>query len=286
MKSKLNLNLIERLNNTFKDKKWTEIVHYNSFFERYCSFLEHLDENELELILELTNDYEWITDNKYLELLTKSLEKLTDFDYLNLDKVFILPLLSRTDREKNKDKSSRHVSYLCNNVQIKFNPLFKDTEFQLIDNLDHLPKESKISQDKFPVILVDDYIGTGETAVEAIEELFEQKKYEKKYIFVLSLVAQEVGLKVVNSIGLDVLYGILRKKGISDKFDSKDREERLEIMRKLESKLNIDKDFRLGYKSSEALITMIRTPNNTFPIYWHKAKLDSGDNWTAPFPRN
>lgn len=46
-----------------------------------------------------------------------------------------------------------------------------------------------------------------------------------------------------------------------------------------------EQDYSFGYKESEALVTMTRTPNNTFPLYWFEAKLDKNNKWQAPFPR-
>lgn len=33
-----------------------------------------------------------------------------------------------------------------------------------------------------------------------------------------------------------------------------------------------DHNLYLGYKESEALVTMIKTPNNTLPFYWYEGK--------------
>ena len=38
----------------------------------------------------------------------------------------------------------------------------------------------------------------------------------------------------------------------------------------------------LGYKASEGLVSMIRTPNNTFPFFWYKTK----DGEYGPFSRD
>ena len=40
----------------------------------------------------------------------------------------------------------------------------------------------------------------------------------------------------------------------------------------------------LGYKESEALVTMNKTPNNTLPFYWYEGKKD-GNIILAPFAR-
>jgi hypothetical protein len=52
-------------------------------------------------------------------------------------------------------------------------------------------------------------------------------------------------------------------------------------MEHIEKNLDIPDDYLFGYKKSEALVTMIRTPNNTFPVFWYNKKNE--DN--APFPR-
>lgn len=53
------------------------------------------------------------------------------------------------------------------------------------------------------------------------------------------------------------------------------------ISKKLKVK---NKSLYLGYKKSEGLVTMIKTPNNTFPFYWYEGKRD-GKFMMAPFPR-
>ena len=42
--------------------------------------------------------------------------------------------------------------------------------------------------------------------------------------------------------------------------------------------------YTLGYNQSEALITMVRTPDNTFPIFWKTYKKGS-QKFDAPFSR-
>lgn len=37
----------------------------------------------------------------------------------------------------------------------------------------------------------------------------------------------------------------------------------------------------MGYASTESLVAMIKTPNNTFPVYWCECK----ENSHAPFVR-
>jgi hypothetical protein len=55
-------------------------------------------------------------------------------------------------------------------------------------------------------------------------------------------------------------------------------------MSEIEEMLAISSKFKFGYKKSEALISLDRTPNNTFPLFWCKKKRD-GESWCAPFYR-
>ena len=55
----------------------------------------------------------------------------------------------------------------------------------------------------------------------------------------------------------------------------------IKLMTQIENKLKIDKNFSFGYNRSEALISLIKTPNNTFPVFWFTNKKHN----VAPFLR-
>lgn len=52
-------------------------------------------------------------------------------------------------------------------------------------------------------------------------------------------------------------------------------------MIKISTRLHAPKGMHLGYANTESLVAMIKTPNNTFPVYWYKHKKNS----YAPFVR-
>ena len=52
-------------------------------------------------------------------------------------------------------------------------------------------------------------------------------------------------------------------------------------MIKISKQLQAPKGMQLGYASTESLVAMIKTPNNTFPVYWCECK----ENSHAPFVR-
>jgi hypothetical protein len=82
-------------------------------------------------------------------------------------------------------------------------------------------------------------------------------------------VCQEEGNLKVKEAGYDVWTHYTRKKGLTDSGKFMEVKKSLEVMIGISARIVRDKDYYLGYHSSEALVTMpFRTPNNTFPIYW------------------
>ena len=237
------LNLID----VFKTKGWeipSDTSGMESRFNRFCERLSILDTKEQQLVIELTRRFTDISGNEYLQLIIKLLNRIRD-------------------------------------EVVKYNPLFVGKNLVYCD----IEKASWISNLKTDemVILVDDYVGSGETAVGAIKWLVDSFKTDPKQIVILSIAAQEFGVKHISQETGVVTYSYYQfTRGISDFYSGDQRDDYLETMNGIEDKLKVDSEDRLGYNKSEALISLIRTPNNTFPVFW-KAKNKSKP---APFPRD
>lgn len=290
IESKFDFKEVTELENLFKEKEWSKIEDYENFFENFCKFLEVLNEEQTNLIKELTSEFLWITDNQYYKRLRESLLQLSNYPELDLSKIFIVPLLTHNDRNKSKTKSSTRIAYCCQNHQFKNIEIFKGTTFKIIDNPDRLPRATKLETRKNPIILVDDFIGTGETAITAIEEIRQLQNYSNNILFIASLVCQEEGFTNIRDTGVNILCSVIRQKGLSNKYEGEELKEKVEIMNSIENVLSTDvkfdrNTFGFGYGKSEALVTLTRTPNNTFPVYWYEASLENGKKWCAPFPR-
>ncbi|QXP72119.1 hypothetical protein H0I29_08665 [Polaribacter sp. R2A056_3_33] len=277
------------LKKLFIEKGWSGMDEFNNFFENYCLFMERLDSHQHKLVRDLTADFLWLRSSDYYKHLKRTLLKLEDYSYLNLDTVYVVPLLAKSDRDANKTKSSGTVAYACQNPLLKYSDLFVNTNFRIIDDLERLPDVNKLKGRKNPILLIDDFIGSGDTALEALNEVLNIKGYDNETLFVASLVCQEMGLNVINDRGYKVLADIIRKRGISDKYKGEELDRNIKLMESIEKILELDHKFKakykFGYKSSEGLVTMTRTPNNTFPLYWFQAQLDKTNKWKAPFPR-
>ena len=64
---------------------------------------------------------------------------------------------------------------------------------------------------------------------------------------------------------------------IIDKLPEKEKD----LLKHIETSLGVEEDFKFGYGHSANLISLLRTPNNSLPIFW----LDKGRSHSAPFPR-
>jgi hypoxanthine phosphoribosyltransferase len=152
---------------------------------------------------------------------------------------------------------------------IKFDEL---TQFSEFENL-------KLKEYEY-IILVDDYIGSGETLFACIKKILSINPDLTKKIIIATIAIQH---DTVDKISYPIHYINSVKKGISDFYTSPEKEKHINTMKKLESRLISGRNFSLGYEQSEGLVTMMRTPDNTFPIFWHDYKKST--NLHPPFPR-
>jgi hypothetical protein len=129
------------------------------------------------------------------------------------------------------------------------------------------------------IVLIDDFIGTGKTAIRKTEWLinkFKEKNLQKVKIYIVSLACMEAAVKKIKGPKIEFYSPYILKKGISDYYKGNKLDERVKNMENLESMLNPKyknlklTDFNFGYGKSEALFAIqgINVPNNVFPIFW------------------
>lgn len=266
--------------NLFEHKKWD--IKYEegeiSEFQRFCDRLSILEnEEQRDLFIELSYDYLWVPMCEYEQLLGKTWNKFFEshkINYKNKERLVICPLLPEEDFGKNK--SSMLMLYLCQGVMLRRHYTFSDEQVRICEKpglLDSL--ECEISE----LVLIDDFIGSGETAIRCLEFIKKLKK-QINNITILALVTQTEGKECISRTGVDVISAIERGKGITDKYNQEVCDYKKQIMKDIEKFLNVSYEYKFGYGQSEALVSMIKTPNNTFPIYWYET-----ENKKAPFPR-
>ncbi|WP_294293037.1 hypothetical protein [uncultured Chryseobacterium sp.] len=279
MDRKVDLNLVMQLNEIFEEKDWNKQEEKKYVYESLCSISEHLDDNqdEKELFIDLIKRYQWMSYNDYSSIITQLLENILVKSKLNISKCYVFPILKPEDSRKNK--SGKSISYMmkCKKPFIRDAKDIKLEEISLFDELKNL----NLKENEY-LILADDYIGSGETLFACIKEINNINENLISKIIIATIALQNDTVEKLSSYKL--FYGLSVSKGISDYYHGSEIINRnINTMLQLEKKLISGKMFSLGYEGSEGLITMLRTPDNTFPIFWHKYKKNI--DLTPPFPR-
>lgn len=135
------------------------------------------------------------------------------------------------------------------------------------------------------MLLIDDFIGTGETADGAWTDFNTNYSVPSDKVYVVCFVAQRVGVEYMRSAGVPCITVHERWKGITDSAHLADKTAAMAVMDDIESKLAIGANMQRGYQKSEALVMMYSCPDNTFPVYWAR-KMRSGKQWPRPFRRD
>jgi len=267
------------LRNIFIEQKWE--IENDFLFNRFCETLSFLNEKQQKLLLELTRKFLKIDIAKYHLFLRKSLQ-LIDIKLLeNKKTVYVAPLIAKKDI--GRPKSSYMITRFLMGRELRTKEILKIDNLAVLNRITDLT--AALNASDWMLMLVDDFVGTGETAEEALNEILQEIKIDEEKIIVLSLLAQQEGYDRLTRKGIKLICAEIRKKGISDEYFGEIQKEYVETMTEIESIIKVKTGYNFGYKGSEALVTLDRTPNNTFPIYWLEKKI-LGKKFVAPFPRN
>jgi hypothetical protein len=259
--------LIDKAKAVFDALGW---IRDNDTFNSFCTLLNNLDsEEERELLIFLTSKFTRIELQNYQKHLVLALKKF-QADSVHIGKgITYCPLIKKKDFNSNM-KSGSLLTY-----PLKSNTLFNDYSISIGNRhkvVDHpsilVQKRYEFKEDEL-LVLIDDFIGTGTTAVSAIKFLQDNIKIELSNIVVLSLVNHRPGEDLLAAEGIRHFCSLITEKGI-DFFCGASPAQKI-IMQNIEARIQrLGADYKLGYLESQALVKMIRTPNNTFPVYWYR----------------
>jgi hypothetical protein len=274
---------VARLSVIFAQKKWKIDENLpgkdTTVFERFIKLMEKFNPEERDLLFFQIERFVRIEFVEYVESLNRIADELCKSD--NFDKIIVIPMKNRKDFAKQATKSGDLISYLLQTMLTargKIVYTFTDISAKLI--------RSKLAGDVSLIIGVDDFIGSGKTAIEFIENVEDLYKIYKPSIYVASICALDVGYNRIKEKTENVFVDVRVNRGISDvaEWDEKTKIQQKIVMTGIESNIRIGDEYKFGFMKSEALVKMIRTPNNTFPIYWCSTD-QSGASWPSPFPR-
>nr|WP_294875081.1 hypothetical protein [uncultured Pedobacter sp.] len=271
---------ITRLGKIFKDKNWFAKDHEEFAFNNFCYLLGILEPHERELLLELTEHYIWISAAEYIENISIALNSVPKEDLEHLHKIYLFPIVKPKDIDQTKSGNS--LIYEVSGISFKLSK-YTGIKFNTLNTFQELEDPFEL-KDNECLFLIDDYIGEGGTLTDCISEILKNKKITLGKVKVISISCQKNTLAKFIDQGIDIYCSHTLQKGISDYSNPEDIENKKELMRTIESSIPGADRFSLGWKESEGIITLKRTPNNTFPIFWKNLRRQ-GKYFQAPFLR-
>lgn len=265
-----------QLKKIFEDNNWSIKNDFDiktTEFDRFCDLLQGLVQEEQSLLLELTKKFLRVDEFEYMKYFASSFNSFVDnYEFQGRKNLIIVPLLPECDF--GKSKSSTFLIYFIKAKLQELKTRYDTFDIKVLDAPQYIDVHNA---SEAIVCLVDDFVGSGETADAAIDYL-NGKGLLKEQIAILSLVAMNQGKEFLNRKGYSIFAERFLPKAITD--NGENFKLKKDIMLRLEEKIKVKEKYSLGYNNTEALVKMMRTPNNTFPIFWLKR-----NNPNAPFPR-
>jgi hypothetical protein len=292
-----------KIDEVFDKKGWevnstTRISLYNNYVKR----LSVLPEDTKDFFLELTQRFENITSLSQIIILFKdAFSKINSQIIDESRKVYFLPLIipilgyenksnykflnwllkqiglnKKTYTERPERKS---CDFMISLLEIEYRDMYGHAKFVFPKQYSKFKRQYDKKKDL--IILVDDFVGTGDTAATVLDFYIQTEKYNSDNIKLLTIISQKNGIsKIRNEFNVDVITGMVNDTSITSYYGI-DADFKKLVVEKMSKSLNIKSDF-FGYKDSEALVCILnKSPNNTLPIFWHETKSNP-----APFPRN
>ncbi len=278
-KRKLELSDFYKLKTIFTNNGWQSKFGQEYALKNFWELITNLNNEQKELILDLCSRYLWVSMPEYMGLLLETIKTIEEDKLANCQRIIVFPIINPSDAKKVKSSSS--LIYLFKSAYFGW-PNYENISFVVIDSYKDFSKERFKEGDL--LFLVDDYVGSGETLNSTLSEIRKNTSLKNGIINVLALAAQLETLDGLNKSGISWYVKHKRNKGISDNYNSPILEMQIQLMKEIEKLIIEGNYFSFGYENSEALVTMHRTPDNTFPIFW-KDHRKGGKIYKAPFPR-
>lgn len=279
----LNPDEIESVKRLFKDNQWTEPKYVNarSVFDKFCDMLSRLSSGEREIIRKLTSNFSWIIFDDYVAHLRVAFQQLHSNIDPAISSVFLVPLVPST--EATKSKSCTGMPYLVKNVVFASMEEFENIYVSDFNSLTYAAQRIRNNRNTL-VVAIDDFLGTGDTAMRFCDEALDLLELDSDRLVVVTVASLQSGRSRLAERGVISYSSVVGRKGITDSDCFEDKISATQVMLNIEDQLKIDRKYSFGYGSSEGLFSLVRTPNNTFPVFWCK-KANNGSHWPAPFKR-
>lgn len=251
-------------------------------------FKECTNEEETRMLMELVSRFECPDDETFTTFYVNQAKNIVNDVTVTVDNCIIGPT---TDDEK--PDSSQHVCNPFRNLLRSYGGGHRVTgHFHYVEAFIQNTRERNVT-----VIVLDDFIGTGETMVPKIErcrELVTTNEYTEGIDFkVISFAAMERGKQYIEEQGVEVIAEYILRRGITDFLVEPHLSVAKRNMLRLESLIleASDCNYSFGYAQSEALyarvmarttdpitsetdIRLERAQDNVFPVFWWNAYIN------------
>lgn len=245
-------------------------------------FKECSDEEETRMLMELISRFVCPDDETFMTFYVNQAKNIVNDGTITVDNCIIGPT---TDDEK--PDSSQHMCNIFRNLLRSYGGRHLVTgHFYYIETFIKDTREKNIK-----VVILDDFIGTGETMVNKIErckDLVTTNEYTEESEFkVVSFAAMEKGKQYIEGHGVELIAECILRRGITDFLAEPNLSLAKRNMLRLESLILKSSDYMysFGYAQSEALYTKVmtrttdpftsetdirleRAQDNVFPVFW------------------
>lgn len=225
-----------------------------------CWIASQLDHDQFELFADLLARFIRIDLGQYEPALSATLEQIPPVES-DKARYFAIPLLAPKDI--GKAKSSTALPYIFKHTSWQKSGKFRGNRLDMGMSADDLLK-IKPKTGNFTTFVLDDFIGTGDTAFDFLDDYEKNFKYDNENVIFLSIATMKTGYDRIKSRGYNIYYHWLIEKGIGDSSTIADKDKAYTLIDQIENLIALSPEYHRGYNASEALITLLNTPNNTF----------------------
>lgn len=270
---------VMEVNRIFKTKDWAVKDTDELVFNGFCKLIDLLEKDQRKLLIELTERYHWIPQAEYQNKFIQAMESIDPTELVGVTKIHFFPIIKIEDEDK--VKSGEHLLYMVKAYKLLMKK-YAGIKFSFIPDFKRLGELNLGIKER--LFLVDDYIGSGETFTYCMDEVCKNATLLISSIKLVCIAMQESTYLDLTSQKFQVLYTLLVKRGITDFNHHPMIDDKKTLMKEIERNIPGARHFSLGYNETEALITMMRTPDNTFPVFWKNFR-KNGKYIEAPFAR-
>tara|TARA_R110002050_G_scaffold34959_1_gene88138 strand:+ start:3825 stop:4676 length:852 start_codon:yes stop_codon:yes gene_type:complete len=226
-------------------------------------------DEQRQLVLELLNKFTHISHEKFSELINELVEAIVTEPGITSSNTQIVSMTA----DYNSD-SGQFVLYALKGAleRLGWRDHLSITNFQR--SYREYKKNGEVHKN---IILIDEFVGSGKTAVnraETLSKLYKDQGVDGVTIKIKAIASSEIGIKHIKDNNLHIESLLVLNKGISNSDNEDEIPQKLTLMNELESMLSTIYEGRqlpkLGYGKTECLYSRAdgNTPNSVFPIFW------------------